>query len=180
MLCSVNEIFDPDQTDCFHARGKNARRAIIERNQATNYSVVRLELIDRIYHHLYMQNFTAPELPRHQRRHRILFNTEIKRIDGEGEQLHLELAGVAPLQDKPLVESISVSQIFSATGYVRNAHEQILKDAVVLVDKSQADAQQKEFPIGRDYRVLFDPQLVSVNQCGVWLQGCNEETHGVS
>lgn len=82
--------------------------------------------------------------------------------------------------DEPLTPSLAVDQIFVATGYKRNMHEQILKDTADLRDSAQVDAQQAEFPIGRDYRVKYDSSRVPVGQCGVWLQGCNEETHGVS
>jgi L-ornithine N5-oxygenase len=35
------------------------------------------------------------------------------------------------------------------------------------------------FPVRRDYKVDFDEQKLDGN-AGIWLQGCNEKTHGVS
>ncbi|KFY24438.1 hypothetical protein V491_02160, partial [Pseudogymnoascus sp. VKM F-3775] len=35
------------------------------------------------------------------------------------------------------------------------------------------------FPVGRDYKVQYAPGAVEEG-AGIWLQGCNEKTHGLS
>lgn len=64
--------------------------------------------------------------------------------------------------------------MFTATGYVRNAHEGMLSPVQSLLPE-----QEEKFRVGRDYRVLLDEEKVD-GRAGVWLQGCNEGTHGVS
>lgn len=41
-------------------------------------------------------------------------------------------------------------------------------------------AKEGNFAVERNYRVMFDGAKVDKSQAGVWLQGCNEGTHGVS
>lgn len=74
-------------------------------------------------------------------------------------------------------EELEVDFVFTATGYVRNAHESILSEVKTLLPASARE--EGKFRVGRDYRVKFEQGKVEEN-AGVWLQGCNEGTHGVS
>lgn len=74
-------------------------------------------------------------------------------------------------------EHLEVDYVFTATGYQRNAHEDILSHLRGLLPDDLADGEQ--LPVGRDYRVKYDGQKVD-GRAGIWLQGCNEGTHGVS
>lgn len=74
-------------------------------------------------------------------------------------------------------EELEVDYVFTATGYLRNAHENMLSEVKNLLPTS-AQIEGK-FRVGRDYRVSFEQGKVDEN-AGVWLQGCNEGTHGVS
>lgn len=71
-------------------------------------------------------------------------------------------------------EELEVDYLFTATGYKRNAHEEILSEIKELLP-----AQSEKFGVKRDYSVIFEQGKVDEN-AGVWLQGCNEGTHGVS
>lgn len=62
--------------------------------------------------------------------------------------------------------------IVVATGYVRNAHESILESTKHLLRTGKYD-------IGRDYKVKYRRDAVA-DDCGIWLQGCCQESHGVS
>jgi L-ornithine N5-oxygenase len=74
-------------------------------------------------------------------------------------------------------EDLLVDAVFVATGYERNAHEgMLIKTRGLLTETAQ---ELKKFPVRRDYKVAFDENKVAAN-AGVWLQGCNESTHGVS
>ncbi len=75
-------------------------------------------------------------------------------------------------------EELEVDYVFTATGYVRNAHESMLSKVRNLLPDSLV--KQGKFPVARDYRVQWDSAKVDASQAGVWLQGCNEGTHGVS
>lgn len=77
-------------------------------------------------------------------------------------------------------EVVEVDYVFAGTGYVRNAHEQMLEGTKELLPiPSEVDGAGM-FKVGRDYRVSFDKEKVDCERAGVWLQGCNEATHGVS
>lgn len=74
-------------------------------------------------------------------------------------------------------ETLDVDAVFAATGYIRNAHEKMLRPAESL--RPPRDGSEEKWNVLRDYQVEFKPGLVSQN-AGVWLQGCNESTHGLS
>jgi lysine/ornithine N-monooxygenase len=57
-------------------------------------------------------------------------------------------------------------------------HEEILSDLKTLLPPDQAHGER--LPVARNYQVLYDGDKVDGSQAGVWLQGCNEATHGVS
>ena len=71
-------------------------------------------------------------------------------------------------------ETLEVDALMVATGYYRNAHEQMLSRAQHL-----RPAGQTGWTPRRDYRVEMDESKVS-ESAGIWLQGCNEQTHGLS
>lgn len=72
-------------------------------------------------------------------------------------------------------EELEVDYVFTATGYKRNAHEEILSALTGLLPEST----EGKFSVKRDYSVVFKEGKVD-RDAGIWLQGCNEGTHGVS
>ena len=70
---------------------------------------------------------------------------------------------------------LEVDALIVATGYVRDAHDDMLKP----VQHLRSLAHQDRWAVQRDYRVALDTAKVS-SQAGIWLQGCNESTHGLS
>jgi L-ornithine N5-oxygenase len=72
------------------------------------------------------------------------------------------------------IEDIETDYVFAATGYRRNVHEDMLNSVKDLVVEEQG-----KMGVGRDYGVKFREETVD-DDAGVWLQGCNEGTHGVS
>jgi L-ornithine N5-monooxygenase len=74
-------------------------------------------------------------------------------------------------------ESLDVDVVVAATGYIRDAHENMLRPAEFL--RPDQDEREKKWTVSRDYRVMFKAGAVS-DDAGVWLQGCNESTHGLS
>jgi len=77
---------------------------------------------------------------------------------------------------------LDVDYLFTATGYLHDAHEEILASTEHLLSQPKTEEKgsgQSKFQVGRDYRVQFDDKKVDGEQAGIWLQGCNESTHGV-
>lgn len=174
----MNEVFDPERTDHFYNSLPAARADALRADRSTNYSVVRLELLEQIYHDLYEQRVKQPDEAQWQ--HRILPSREITHVTkSEGTKcgkLSLTIKNRSPLRSPPDSdqEMLEVDAVILATGYIRNAHEKMLKSLEHL--RPEAD---NNWRVRRDYKVEMDASKVSVD-AGVWLQGCNESTHGLS
>ena len=67
--------------------------------------------------------------------------------------------------------------MFVATGYHRDLHETLLKDARHLMPGGELKGAK--WKVQRNYKIDFMEKSVS-EDAGVWLQGCCEGTHGVS
>jgi L-ornithine N5-monooxygenase len=175
---SVNEIFDPKHVDDFYRGVVNGRVETLRADRATNYSVVRLELLEQIYHDLYEQSVRQPDKTRWQ--HRILPSREVVEISSSHQnkerRLLLGIKDINPLGQSAIVEleELEVDAVLLATGYVRDAHEDMLKDIEHLRPSGQS-----RWHVRRDYKVELDVDKVD-SDAGIWLQGCNEGTHGLS
>lgn len=170
---SVNEIFNPERVDKFFQLPAEERSQRILTDKATNYSVVRLELIEEIYNSLYLQRVQNPDETQWQ--HRILPERKVARIEHHNPacrmRMHLEPVKKYSPEGG---EVLDVDALMVATGYQRDAHEELLEQV-----RSLRPAGQATWSPGRDYRVTLDAGKVSP-QAGIWLQGCNEQTHGLS
>lgn len=161
--------------ETFYNLSPEERKQSLAADKATNYSVVRLELIEQIYNDLYLQRVKNPDETQWQ--HRILPSRKITRVEHHGPEnrmrLHVRSSkdNAAPSEGK---ETLEVDALMVATGYLRDAHEGILRNVQHL-----RPANQEQWTPNRDYRVQLDPKKVSA-RAGVWLQGCNEKTHGLS
>jgi L-ornithine N5-oxygenase len=157
-------------------------------DKGTNYGVVRLNLLEHIYETLYMQRIrygNSPEEEAHWPHrimpHRRVIDVEDSPVRKDGIRLHVrdssplylsEEAGATEQQ-----EMFDVDAVFVATGYFRDLHETLLKDARHLMPGG--DLLDAKWTVQRDYRINFENKRVS-DEAGVWLQGCCETTHGVS
>lgn len=170
---SVNEIFNPERVDKFFQLPAEERSQRIATDKATNYSVVRLELIEEIYNSLYLQRVKNPDETQWQ--HRILPERKVARIEHHNPasrmRMHLKSVKEGNTEGR---EVLDVDALMVATGYQRDAHEQLLEQV-----RGLRPAGQATWSPARDYRVTLDASKVS-EQAGIWLQGCNEQTHGLS
>ncbi|KAI2917693.1 hypothetical protein CBS147371_4613 [Aspergillus niger] len=173
----VNEVFNPERVDKFYNLSAEERQRSLKADKATNYSVVRLELIEEIYHDMYVQRVKNPDEKKWQ--HRILPGRKITRVEHHGPQSRMRIHVRATKDGSDSLvgdgkEILEVDALMVATGYYRNAHEQLLSNVQHL-----RPAGQEEWKPSRDYRVEMDASKVSP-YAGIWLQGCNEKTHGLS
>lgn len=173
----VNEIFDPDRVDGIYSQAEGLRAVTIAKDRATNYSVVRLDLLEHLYQRLYIQRLQYPDPEE--------WKINIK--------THKQIVKIEPTKEGKLVlnlqelvddgswgtdsEQFDVDAVFVATGYQRNAHEDMMKKTSGLM--RDCCQYRMRFPVKRNYKVDFDEEKVEGN-AGIWLQGCNEETHGLS
>jgi L-ornithine N5-oxygenase len=169
---SVNEIFNPERIDKFYNMTADERKKRIATEKATNYSVVRLELIEAIYNDMYLQRVENPDETQWQQR--ILPETKIARIEHHNSNNRMRIHVKSVKSETEGKEVLDVDAIMVATGYMRDAHEEMLDNI-----RSLQPAGANGWNPGRDYRVSLDRAKVSAD-AGIWLQGCNEKTHGLS
>ncbi|KAK4038585.1 L-lysine 6-monooxygenase (NADPH-requiring)-domain-containing protein [Parachaetomium inaequale] len=197
----VNCIFNPEFIDTIYPKPSTYRANLLADARATNYGVVRLELIEHLFEVMYHQKRT---LGADEKKwpHRILGGRDIMAVDDSGDALRIKVAMLPALgaEDGPLLgeEDLDVDLVICATGYKRTAHIDMLKDAWHLLPEAAAgegpvprkdrwlvETSKAEKPstrvmeVGRDYGVRFSPGAVAAGS-GVWLQGCCEATHGLS
>ncbi len=199
--CSINSIFNPEFIDTIYPKPTAYRANLLADARATNYGVVRLELIEHLFEVMYHQKRTlGPDEKKWP--HRILAGREIMSAEDSGERLRLKVALLpsSAAADGPLEEEdMDVDLVICATGYKRTAHIDMLKDTWHLLPEVSADetgplrkdrwlvdapAKTQELStrvieVGRDYGVRFSSGVVAPGS-GIWLQGCCEATHGVS
>lgn len=191
----VNSIFNPQYIDRIYPKSSAYRAAFLEDARATNYSVVRLELIEHLYEKMYHQRRTLGKDERAWP-HRILAGRRIVNVTEKGEALRIKTA-VCHLGDEDgllgeeqEVEELDVDLIICATGYQRRAHVEMLKGCWGLLPSPQDASGEgrkdrwvvegnRVMEVERDYSVKFEGGKVESGS-GVWLQGCCEGTHGLS
>ncbi|CZS89113.1 related to L-ornithine N5-hydroxylase [Rhynchosporium agropyri] len=169
----VNEIFDPDRVDGIYSQPDDERTAALTLDRGTNYGVVRLTLLEHIYEKIYMQRLTHSSSSPYPAQ--IISNRAVlSALQTSNSSVILKLADSIESKRIPgEEEDLEVDYVFTATGYTRNAHEEMLSEVKDLLPGGG------EWHVGRDYRVKFQEGAVD-ESAGVWLQGCNEKTHGLS
>jgi L-ornithine N5-monooxygenase len=166
---SVNEIFDPSKVDGFYSLESDARRKTLTEYRATNYGVVSTAVLERIYDRLYHQRLHEADEEKWQ--HRIINSREVTNVREEADgRLTLELRNTRSGNNETLKSRYDL--VITGTGYNRNTHQRLLKSAQGVLESPRCT-------VARDYRVNFRKGAVADNS-GVWLQGCCEESHGVS
>lgn len=153
----VNEIFAPDYTDLVFNQPAVERGKLIEQFHNTNYSVVDLNLLERIYGILYRQKVS------HQFRHNVLCRRQIEAVVATAEGIELTIADLATGQQ----QTHRYDAVILATGYARTSHRELLEPLAGYLE---------DFAVDRNYRVLASPDL----QASVYLQGFCENSHGLS
>lgn len=172
----VNEIFDPERVDTVFSLAPEARKKALAEDKATNYSVVRPALLDEMYSHQYAQRLR--ESDERMWAHRIHPLREVVGVenvsdadgDGEGEGVVLKLRNTRTGECSNSEDAYDA--VIFGTGYERETHLTMLKPVKAIMKDGQCS-------VDRQYRVVFREGAVAKDAC-VFLQGCCEESHGVS
>lgn len=166
----MNEIFDSDRVDEIYSLRDKERSVAIAENRPTNYSVVRPELLDRLYANMYYQRLQEPneKLWRFQ----ILHSREVSGARRNSDR-KMDLEFLTPMEDSNghIMEN-DFDLVFAATGYTRDGHTQLLDPIKHLIEGGFNSVE-------RDYRLKLKHGAAN-SDCGIWLQGCCESSHGVS
>ncbi|QGW76933.1 SidA/IucD/PvdA family monooxygenase [Pseudomonas alkylphenolica] len=153
----VNEVFAPDYTDLVFNQPLAERAKLIEEYHNTNYSVVDIDLLERIYGILYRQKVA------HQFRHSVLCRRQIEAVVSISEGIELTLRDLAT----DVEQTHRYDAVILATGYERRSHRELL---------APLQHHLKDFEVDRNYRALSTPDL----NASVYLQGFCEASHGLS
>ncbi|MDZ5603750.1 SidA/IucD/PvdA family monooxygenase [Pseudomonas sp. RP23018S] len=153
----VNEIFAPDYTDLVFNQPAAERSKLIDQFHNTNYSVVDLNLLERIYGILYRQKVA------HQFRHNVLCRRQIEAVSASAEGIELTIADLATGGQ----QTHRYDAVILATGYARSSHRELLAPLAGYL---------KDYSVDRNYRLLTGPDL----HASVYLQGFCESSHGLS
>ena len=165
----MNEIFDPHRVDEFYDLPAEAQKEMLNRNKATNYGVVRPELLDRLYESMYHQRLLEPDESKWH--FKIIPRREVCGYEKQGDgRSRLRLRNT--LNEERTTSDEIFDLIIVGTGYLRNAHENMLKSTKDMLKTGK-------FDIGRDYKVRYKDGEIADNS-GIWLQGCCQDSHGVS
>lgn len=170
-------MFNPGRVEPFYCKSADERSRSLAADRATNYGVVRLELIEQLYYDQYLQKLENSN--EHEWQHRILSSRYVASVEQGLPQgrlrLHIEPTKSSGSKQAGSGQStLDVDAVMVATGYARNAHETMLQGIQHLRPENH-----DSWKVTRDYRVELDHTKVDDN-AGIWLQGCNEGTHGLS
>ncbi|EME77239.1 uncharacterized protein MYCFIDRAFT_60092 [Pseudocercospora fijiensis CIRAD86] len=178
----VNEVFNPDKVDDVFSQDPQVRAAMLALDKATNYGVVRIELLEQIYAEMYsyqLQHQSEEDWP-----HRIKNFREVTGMrdvmDNGNQAIELQIqnnSGKYCANKPSCTETMVVDLVVVASGYKRDSHEEMLFGLRDLMPGGNIEGQK--WTVKRDYSVEFAPGTVQ-SDAGVWLQGCNEKTHGLS
>ena len=168
--------------DDTYSQDPQTRAEALALDRGTNYGVVRLELLEEIYSTMYTQKLrykTEVDWPERILNHRTVTGAEDVETDGRRMvRLNIQNNSSSHCASKsPPNETLDVDLVVVASGYTRDAHEDMLKGVRQLrLNGAETDTR---WTVGRNYDVKFKDNAVKPD-AGVWLQGCNESTHGLS
>ncbi len=153
----VNEIFNPQFTDLIFNQPERRRRDTLREFRNTNYGVVDIDLIHKIYGIFYQQKVTG------NHRHALLRTREITRAASSSEGIELTLVdSIAGTCEVRTYEAVIL-----ATGYERNGGRRLLAGLASYLP---------ELSLDRDYRLCTKRDFLP----SIYIQGCSEATHGLS
>ena len=153
----VNEVFSPAFTDVVFQQVGAERERLLAEYQNTNYSVVDLDLIERIYGIFYRQKVSGVA--------RQAFRTLTVVEQATPGPLGIELVLRHTASGETSVHHYDA--VILATGYERQMHRELL---------APLDAYMGDFEVSRDYRIVTDERC----KAGIYIQGFSQASHGLS
>lgn len=175
----MNEVFDPSRTDDVFLQSPEVRAKAIAADRATNYGVVRLDLLEHLYSAFY--TYKVKHLPEESWPHRIANLSTVTSVQqakaGNRDVLRLGIQNDSQAHGRssiPQYQELDVDMVIVACGYERNVHEDLMRDLQPL--RPEGDAAG--WKVNRNYAVNFVEGALEEDR-GIWLQGCNEKTHGL-
>jgi L-ornithine N5-oxygenase len=158
----ANQIFDPAAVDDYYFGTDETREAFWRYHRNTNYAVVDDEVIRDLYRRSYDDDV------RGVKRLQFLNLSRVTGVKRSGAETRVSLQ-VGP---DAVVRDLEVDALVCATGYNGMEPTALLGDLDRFCLRDEAGRLRVE----RDYRVVTAPEM----QCGIYLQGGTEHTHGLT
>jgi len=153
----VNEIFSPNFTDVIYKLAPEDRERLVNEYHNTNYSVVDIELIERIYSIFYRQKVSDMQ------RHAFHCLTSIKSAVATDQGVELSLHNLADGDSSTRLYDV----VILATGYKRKHYKDLLAPMAEYLG---------DFDVDRNYRIKADARC----EAAIYMQGFCQSTHGLS
>jgi L-ornithine N5-monooxygenase len=154
----TNELYYPSYTDTFFQAPAQARQRVLREMRRTNYAGVTPELLNTIYRQMYLERLTG------QQRLRMITSVDITGAEQEGDEVVLTLTE----QMTGRRAELRCDVVLLGTGF---------EPGMTRLARTIADlAGVAEFAVSRAYRALLPPMVTA----GCYLQGTNEESHGIA
>jgi L-ornithine N5-oxygenase len=157
----TNELYYPAFVDDFYAARPAARAQILAEMHRTNYSVVTPAMLEHLYADLYLDRFNG----RNERR--LVTMVDITGARDTGDEIVLELTD----RRTGTVTELHRDVVFLGTGFdVRMPR---------LVRELAGSLELDRIDVSRQYRLELGTQNAE-GPAACYLQGVNEQTHGIS
>ena len=157
-----NEIFDSKFVDLFYSSSSELQNNILSEHADTNYSVVDIELIQKLYRMKYEESII--------KKNRLEFMRFSSLVGAKEKQNQVDVT-IKNLMHNDKLE-FPVDAIILATGY-RYSNPPHILNYLSNYFKYQSN---KNVEITRNYRIVSVAKL----RTGIYMQGCNENTHGLT
>lgn len=154
----TNEMYYPSFVDEFYDARPAAREQILRELYRTNYSVVTPPMLEHLYADLYLDRFED------RTNRRLVTMVDITAAHEAGDEVVLELTD----RRTGAVTELRRDLVFLGTGFDTRMPR--------LVRDLASDLELERIEVSREYRLELDDD--STAAC--YLQGVNEETHGIS
>jgi L-ornithine N5-oxygenase len=156
----TNELYYPGFVDEFYDARPAAREQILREMYRTNYSVVTGPMLEHLYSELYLDRLHG----RNDRR--LVTMVDITGAEETDDEVVLELTD----RRTGTVTELRRDLVFLGTGFDAR-HPRLVRE---LADSLGLD----RIDVTRNYRLELDDAVPSTAAC--YLQGVNEQTHGIS
>ena len=159
----INELFLPASVDLFYKASEDIRKKINEAHRDTNYAVVDAELIQKLYRIKYEETVTGKQ--------RLQFN-RFSTIESVTEtDLDVEIEFTNSLA-KSMLNHLHVDALILATGYTHSIPPFVLRNLVEYFRLTPSGLPS----VTRHHQI----ETVSQFKAGIFLQGYNQHSHGLS
>jgi L-ornithine N5-oxygenase len=158
----ANRIFDPAAVDDFYDAPADVKTMLLGYHGNTNYSVVDGDLIEDLYRRAYQEKVVGRE------RLKLLNVSRVRELTDTGDGVQVVVESLATGETSDLRADV----IVYSTGYLAADPYSMLGEIGPFCPPDEAGRPRVE----RDYRVVTTPDL----ECGIYLQGGTEHTHGLS